>query len=287
LVVDARFAGLSEDGLLDDTENSAPTTLDGSDEWLLPIEGKPAIRFRVRAADQLAPATENGWRHRLRVPIERTAEGEVVQWLVVEKWRNDSVTADDGASGELQTLAKHQVATVARARAIGQQLGLSQPYARMLEIAARLHDEGKRAENWQKAFNTPATGGPFAKTPGPINQSLLDGYRHEFGSLPVLAADAEYLALPSDELRDLALHLVAAHHGFARPLIGIQGCADAPPSLLEERSREVALRFVRLQRRWGPWGLAWWESLLRAADQQASREPELASETPKPLSSNG
>jgi len=287
LIVDARFGGLSEDGLLEESENSAPKTLDGSEEWLQPIEGKPAIRFRVRATDHLEPATENGWRHRLRAPIERTAEGEVVRWLVVEKWRNDSATADDGASGALQTLAKHQETTVTRAKAIGLQLGLPQAYARVLEIAARLHDAGKRAENWQKAFNTPASGGPFAKAPGPINQSLLDGYRHEFGSLPTLAADAEFLALPGDELRDIALHLVAAHHGFARPLIGIRGCADAPPSLLEGRSREVALRFVRLQRRWGPWGLAWWESLLRAADQQASREFEPASETPKPLSSNG
>jgi len=287
LVVDARFGGLSEDGLLEASKHSAPKTLDGSDEWLLPIGGMPAIRFRIRAADKLALTSETGWRHRLRVPIERTAEGEVGQWLLVEKWRNDSVTADDGASGALQTLANHQETTVARARAIGHQLGLPQPYSRMLEIAARTHDEGKRAENWQKAFNTPVTGGPFAKTPGPINQSLLAGYRHEFGSLPMLASEAEFLALPDDEFRDLALHLVAAHHGFARPLIGIQGCADAPPSLLEARSREVALRFVRLQRRWGPWGLAWWESLLRAADQQASREVESASETPKPLPSNG
>ena len=43
-------------------------------------------------------------------------------------------------------------------------------------------------------------------------------------------------------------------------------------SLLEERAREVALRFARLQKRWGPWGLAWWEALLRSADQQASRD---------------
>jgi CRISPR-associated endonuclease/helicase Cas3 len=50
------------------------------------------------------------------------------------------------------------------------------------------------------------------------------------------------------------------------------GCEDAPPSTLEGRGRDVALRFARLQKRWGPWGLAWWESLLRAADQQASRE---------------
>ena len=37
-------------------------------------------------------------------------------------------------------------------------------------------------------------------------------------------------------------------------------------------AREVALRFDRLQRQWGPWGLAWWETLLRAADRQASRD---------------
>ena len=287
LVVDARFGGLSDDGLLDESEDSPPKTLDGGDEWLPPIAGRPAIRFRVRVTDLTASPSEPGWRNRLRVPIERTTEGEVVRWLTVEKWGNDSATADDGASGALQTLAGHQEAAAARARAIGLQLGLPQPYARMLEISARLHDEGKRAWNWQKAFNAPVANGPFAKTPGPIHQSLLDGYRHEFGSLPAVAVDAEFLALPSDELRDLALHLVAAHHGGARPLIGVQGCADAPPSLLEERAREVALRFVRLQRRWGPWGLAWWESLLRAADQQASRELEQSAETTYPPSTNG
>ena len=287
LVVDARFAGLSDDGLLEESEGVAPKTLDNGEGWLPPIKGEPTIRFRVRAADQTAQTTDRGWRHRLRVPVKRSAEGEVLQWLIVEKWRNDSTTADDGASGALQTLIKHQEAAVARIRAICQRLEIPHPYAQMLEIAARLHDEGKRAGNWQKAFNAPAAGGPFAKTPGPINQSLLDGYRHEFSSVSALAADPEFLALPSDELRDLALHLVAAHHGFARPLIGIQGCANTPPSLLEERAREVALRFMRLQRQWGPWGLAWWESLLRAADQQASRDLELASENSTTLSTNG
>jgi CRISPR-associated endonuclease/helicase Cas3 len=79
-----------------------------------------------------------------------------------------------------------------------------------------------------------------------------------------------FRALPED-LRELVLHLIAAHHGGARPLIETRGCDDAPPSQLEERARAVALRFAGLQRRWGPWGLAWWEALLRAADQQASR----------------
>jgi CRISPR-associated endonuclease/helicase Cas3 len=149
----------------------------------------------------------------------------------------------------------------------------------MLAIAARLHDEGKRAKRWQRAFNAlTLPNGVYAKTPGPLNVALLDGYRHEFGSLPVATRDAELLKLRAD-LQDLALHLIAAHHGFARPITTISGCEDAPPSVLEGRAREVALRFARLQKRWGPWGLAWWESLLRAVDQQASRDNDAAQST--------
>jgi CRISPR-associated endonuclease/helicase Cas3 len=83
----------------------------------------------------------------------------------------------------------------------------------------------------------------------------------------------EFRALPED-WRELVLHLVAAHHGQARPVIETRGCEDGPPSSLEDRARAVALRFARLQKRWGPWGLAWWEALMRAADQQASRDNE-------------
>jgi CRISPR-associated endonuclease/helicase Cas3 len=143
----------------------------------------------------------------------------------------------------------------------------------VLALAARLHDEGKRAPRWQEAFRAPNTGGPYAKTRGPIRQGRLEGYRHEFGSLPYAEAHPALNQL-AEEQRDLVLHLIAAHHGYARPLIPVIGCDDAPPRKLQERAREVTLRFARLQRRWGPWGLAWWEALLRAADQQASRENE-------------
>jgi CRISPR-associated endonuclease/helicase Cas3 len=148
---------------------------------------------------------------------------------------------------------------------------LPEEYVEMLAIATNLHDEGKRASRWQRAFNATRDGVVYAKTLGPINNALLDGYRHEFGSLPYAKADTRFNQLP-ENLQDLALHLIAAHHGFARPVIRVNGCDDAPPSLLEERAGEVALRFARLQKRWGPWGLAWWEALLRAADQQASRD---------------
>jgi CRISPR-associated endonuclease/helicase Cas3 len=78
------------------------------------------------------------------------------------------------------------------------------------------------------------------------------------------------LALPED-LRDLALHLVAAHHGYARPVITAVD-PDNAPSASAAFAQAAALRFARLQARWGPWGLAWWEALLRAADWAASRQ---------------
>src|SRR5690606_35501999 len=135
-------------------------------------------------------------------------------------------------------------------------------YVCALRIAARLHDKGKRAQRWQRAFRAERDAkklgitGPLAKTRGPINQAVLGGYRHEFGSLPYAQDDAEFKKL-SPNMQDLVLHLIAAHHGYARPFIATAGCEDAPPSALEERAQHVALRFARLQKRWGPWGLAW------------------------------
>ena len=82
---------------------------------------------------------------------------------------------------------------------------------------------------------------------------------------------AERSDLP-DSTRDLILHLIAAHHGNARPLISSAGCEEGPPSLLESRAGDAALRFARLQKQYGPWGLAWREAILRAADQSVSRE---------------
>jgi CRISPR-associated endonuclease/helicase Cas3 len=280
LIVDARLAGL-RDGLLNEEADDVPRTADDGGDWIVPTNtqlshkkdasSQPVIRFRVRSI-RAGQETEDdrNWRERLRLEVERTDDGEAVRLLVVEKWRHDAATEEDRSAGWPQELEEHQSWTEEKARLLSQRVGLQSPYVEMLCCAASLHDEGKRADRWQRAFNAPR-GKVFAKTKGPLNQALLDGYRHEFGSLPRAEADTAFQALPP-EMRELVLHLIAAHHGQARPVISTRSCEDAPPSALEERARDVALRFARLQTLWGPWGLAWWEALLRAADQQASRD---------------
>lgn len=273
LVVDARIGGLS-DGLLDEKAVDLPRCADDGEPWRLGDEAQgdaPAIGFRVRkvARAEVLVADRN-WRERCRFASKMSADGEATHWLVVEKWRHAASTEEDRSTSRPQLLVDHLAATEARARMLGQQIGLAGEYLEVLGAAARLHDAGKASSRWQRAFHAEATG-VYAKTRGPVSPALLDGYRHEFGSLPVAASDARVRELP-EELQELVLHLIGAHHGFSRPVIGTGGCDDAPPSALEARAEEAALRFARLQRRWGPWGLAWWEALVRAADQQASRD---------------
>lgn len=276
LVVDVTVGGLSKTGTLDPKEDMPPGWLGdvlGIDEDI-DESGEPQIRWRVmRLEGDEEPEPKPGWRPRFRLVLARNSDAEATIQLAVYKWKQAAATEDDRAIGNAQGLDAHQNQAARRAREIGQRLSLPDEHVGLLELAARLHDEGKRAERWQRAFSAPREGRPYAKTRGPVNVHLLDGYRHEFGSLFYAEQDPEFRALP-EEQQDLVLHLVAAHHGNARPTISIRGCDQAPPSVLEARAREVALRFARLQRRWGPWGLAWWEALLRAADQQASKDNE-------------
>jgi CRISPR-associated endonuclease/helicase Cas3 len=272
LVVDARFGGL-RDGMLHPKGNGLVPTADADDGW-----SKDA-RFRVRRVTSETDENEEAdWRYEDDFVLRSDAEGQRREWLRVEHYRSTAQSEDArSVVSRPQELAAHQSCAERKARHIAERVGLSGHAAEALAVAAFLHDEGKKAPRWQSAFKAERDArefgltGPLAKTRGPIDQALLDGYRHEFGSLPIAEAHGRFQALP-EEWRELVLHLIAAHHGQGRPVIETRGCEDAPPSALQARARDVALRFARLQKRWGPWGLAWWEALLRAADQQASRE---------------
>ncbi|MDE0389445.1 MAG: type I-U CRISPR-associated helicase/endonuclease Cas3 [Rhodospirillales bacterium] len=280
LVVDARLGGI-ERGLLNDRTDGQPPTIE-DDNWIEghygPGTSPRTLTVEARLADERdAPERDSGrgtdgWRDVLAVTYGETAEGEAKSVLVVRKRHGESESEDAKAVAlRAQRLDEHQRWAGEEAERISAALDLHPEDRAMLVTAARHHDDGKAAPRWQRAFNAAREGGPYAKTTGSPNQHLLSGYRHELKS----ALDAEKLGLDglgrADARFDLALHLIAAHHGQARPTIGVGGYDELPPSEAETRAHAIALRFARLQRQWGPWGLAWWEALLRAADQAASR----------------
>jgi CRISPR-associated endonuclease/helicase Cas3 len=271
LVVDGRFGGL-KDGMLNSARIADPfETADDTEKW------SNEAQFRVRRVHSYGEAQQDGWRFEDDFVLRRDAEGTPLEWLIVEHFRDAAQKEDARSISKPQELSAHQNWARSEMLRIATAVGLSSTAAHALAVGAGLHDEGKKASNWQRAFKAPrdaakfGLAGPLAKTRGPIDQAILGGYRHEFGSLPYVEENDDFKELP-DDWRELVLHLVAAHHGQARPVIETRGCQGGPPSLFEERARDVALRFARLQKRWGPWGLAWWEALLRAADHQASRD---------------
>lgn len=145
-------------------------------------------------------------------------------------------------------------------------------------IAATSHDLGKADPRWQAAIGNDDLATPLAKSIGRrFNAKALNGYRHEFGSLRHIAGK-----LPSDAEHDLALHLLAVHHGRGRPHFDLRAMSDSdglPPELPAFlQPAEMARRFARLQRRFGHWGLAWLESILMAGDAEASASPGSATE---------
>jgi CRISPR-associated endonuclease/helicase Cas3 len=270
LIVDARLGGLDRGLLHDDVSVASDVT----------TLSKPVLPIRVRrvsAGEQPDAGRDEEddahkeWRQEARIAIARSEAGDEVEWLVAESLTSEPAQSEEGrAIGPTreQKLDEHEEWTEKAACEIGKRLHLPSPYAALLALAARLHDEGKKAKRWQQAFRAPKDA-DYAKTRSRPSFKILAGYRHELGSLPYAERDERVKAL-DDDLRDLCLHLIAAHHGNARPLLRTDG-AEEPPIKLEARAQEIALRFARLEKRWGPWGLAWWEALLRAADQQASR----------------
>ena len=225
-------------------EEARPDWLDGATELRIPLhdvdEDDAEERFLVYALRRPDPALQTG-------------EGDLT-WL--------------GAS--IQTVDEHCSLVGDAARRIGAALfSRGAPEIEALEAAGRWHDRGKARRVWQRAAGAPADRPPLAKsTKGRLRSELLGGYRHEFGSL--VEAERE---IPADAPnRDLVLHLIAAHHGWARPSFPNprQWDPDMPTASNRKRAIETARRFARLQAAHGPWRLAWLEALLKAADAHAS-----------------
>lgn len=263
------------------------TSLDGEcDTW---DEARlQSVGYRLVILDKSAGNNEEqkpvstrlppGWRIGVRLKLSNNPDNDQAQGIAIAYFRSQS-QAQDAASAIANrpvTLDKHLVDCEQVAERLAARLGLEKSQQQLLALAGRRHDTGKNRSLWQQVMNAPTDGGPWAKTAGGGNPRKLEGYRHEFGSLMDIVNDETSepaIAALSAQERDILMHLVAAHHGRSRPYIPAIDPAT-PPSIVEPQAFAAAQRFERLQRQLGPWQLAWWESLLRAADWSASEQAE-------------
>ena len=195
------------------------------------------------------------------------------------------VTEDDSAShiaGKPVTLRDHTAAVVGYVDCFATTLGLTNQVAADLHLAAVLHDEGKTDSRFQlflsgaDSWNRP-DGAPLAKSGRSLPRSageraeLPKSWRHEALSVRLATADARFA-----EAHDpyLVLWLIGTHHGFGRPFFGFSDPQDGNQGpqapAFDFHGLDWATLFERLKRRYGVWGLARLEAILRLADHRAS-----------------
>jgi CRISPR-associated endonuclease/helicase Cas3 len=197
------------------------------------------------------------------------------------RWYARPRSADDDGSrfaSRKQDLEPHLQSSEHFAREVVSKLALGNPEALAVTLAAKWHDLGKDRQIWQGSIgNRDYPRQVLAKSGSKMQPMDLGNFRHEFGSLLDVMSLPEFRGLEPD-VQDLVLHMIASHHGRARPHFPLNEAFD--PEHAEELAaaiaREVPRRFARLQRTYGRWGLAYLESLVRAADALASMQSQEA-----------
>lgn len=252
---------------------------DVADEWYEDKDGK--VRRRMRLWNG-APPEGMTLEREIRFEIledEDTEPEKVWRWFV----RKPEATNERSPRACLLQPHLDEVRDCA-SKIVGR-LPLPTEIADAVILAAWSHDLGKNRKHWQYSLgNNRYPNEVYAKSGRLVDGTVLrprefvKDYRHEFGSLLDLVngcnnspPPVEFVRL-SKEMKDIVLHLVAAHHGLARPHFPLDEAFDHEHN--SQTAAEIAIqtprRFARLQRKYGRWGLAYLESLVRAADYAVS-----------------
>ncbi|VTT97842.1 crispr-associated helicase cas3 : CRISPR-associated helicase Cas3, Anaes-subtype OS=Planctomyces limnophilus (strain ATCC 43296 / DSM 3776 / IFAM 1008 / 290) GN=Plim_3147 PE=4 SV=1: ResIII [Gemmataceae bacterium] len=264
------IAGGLTNGFLDPTSEIAN---DVSDQW----RNEKGEQRRVRAWDENKEAVPGNMRLILTIDTDPDAEDRD-EPTGSRFWHWYELRAGGDGEGvknsKLPVLWQvHTDDVVRNTKAIVEKL--KQPLGELgtaLEIAAECHDLGKKRGVFQKVLgNAKYADGLILAKSGQKGGRVEERYRHEFGSL----ADASGHPNWNAERAEFVLHLIATHHGRGRPHFPADEAFDPESSAGDERAVAAAVprRFARLQREYGRWGLAYLESLLRAADYAASANP--------------
>ena len=203
---------------------------------------------------------------------------------------------DTGSLTAHMTLTRHMAGVVHKARAFSDGCGLGDALRGAITTAAERHDLGKCDERFQRILDPLwDAGGEFlAKNDGCSPREYLrrrrdsgypKGARHEFASAMLAEAWADW---PEGCDAELVLHLIGTHHGYGRALPPAWTDADVEVRARVD-GREVTVRgahrvgqldsgwtdrYWAMTRKYGWWGLAYLEAILRRADCVRSREEQ-------------
>jgi len=269
-------AGGLEGGML--TDNTDPAN-DVADE----LFNEKGIRRRARVwvNDKEYEAKSENMRLVRRIDLPADSENEDDE---ARSWHWFELPMDgdtDGSKSSKQPVlwAVHTCDVIYNTLAYVARLPLSRDLKSAILLSAKWHDLGKRRKLFQRIlgnFKYPET--VLAKS-GKKSGRIPELYRHEFGSLVDVLDESQpfyaELRKMSADMQEVVLHLIAVHHGYGRPHFPSDRAFDPEPKgqKVDEIAADVTQRFARLQRRYGRWGLAYLESLLRAADYAASAKP--------------
>ena len=254
-------------GVAESTTILAPILLEGS---------SPLAALNKRLREAKLPRVR--LKFSLKLPPVEEDESIAREYLVFQPTR--PVTQKDSAA-EWPLLESHLQGVRDIAVRICRDLRLVPELARAIELAAAWHDLGKSREIWQRGAGNSRSYAHVAKPIHGRPPENLNRYRHELGSMidvcSTTAHATEFDRL-SEEQQEIVMHLIAAHHGRARPHFPSAETNDpeSPAAICEQIVSQVPCRYARFQRRFGRWGLAYLESILRAADAIDSKRIEEA-----------
>lgn len=265
--------------------------------------------WRAQVVRELAKQKRRSTLYFEEIPLGGEGEDAPAYYAAIGRTgRGGRATPDDESSsntGEQMTLSAHLEGAAAWARDFALRCGLPQREARAVELAARLHDIGKVDPRFQRLLHAGSELKALCATE-PLAKSRIvseeraararaqersgypKGARHELASVALLQANPWLLGDADGELAELVLHLVGSHHGECRPFApavaepspvplayeAAGGIAKASSDHgLARLDSGVAERFWRLVERYGWYGLAWMEAMVRLADhRQSERE---------------
>lgn len=224
-----------------------------------------------------------------------------------QRQEQDLFADDDDLLSALGREVRLDVHSALVERAVGRLAEQSLPDAfhEPLKTAAYWHDAGKldeRFQIWLRQGDEPAAlaGEPLAKSKSiaasPARRRWLreisglpEHFRHEMLSLQLAERLGPSCGDPA--LDDLALYCIASHHGHGRPFAPVSPDPEPPPVRGSHDGVAIdiagdaradwpaphslasggAERFWRLTRRYGWWGLAYLEAILRLGDWYGSQ----------------